>query len=55
MRRDDGGSTSRRVDLQAAQLVLDVAATVCTVRPDLRDHELSGPVVRTAASQTANG
>jgi hypothetical protein len=46
VRRDDGGSTSRHVDLQPAAPVLDVAATLCGVRPDLRDHELSGPVLR---------
>jgi hypothetical protein len=46
VRRDDGGATSRRVDLQPAEPVLDAAATLCEVRPDLRDHELSGPVLR---------
>ena len=46
VRRDDGGATSRQVDLRPAALVLDVAATLCGVRPDLRDHELSGPVLR---------
>jgi hypothetical protein len=46
VRREDGGSTTRRVDLQPASLVLDVAATLCVVRPGLRDHELSGPVLR---------
>ena len=54
VRRDDGGSTTRRVDLQPARLVLDVAATLCSVRPDLRDHELSGPVLRAAASATGD-
>jgi hypothetical protein len=46
VRRQDGGTTSRRVDLQPAALVGDVAATLCRVRPGLRDHELSGPVLR---------
>jgi hypothetical protein len=46
VRREDGGTTSRPADLRPASLVLDVAATLCQVRPDLRDHELSGPVVR---------
>ncbi len=46
LRRQDGGTTSRRVDLQPSALVGDVATTLCTVRPDLRDHELSGPVLR---------
>jgi hypothetical protein len=46
IRRADGGVTSRQVDLEPAGLVLDVARTLCSVRPDLRDHELSGPVLR---------
>ena len=46
VRREDGGSTSRPAELRPANLVLDVAATLCGVRPDLRDHELSGPVLR---------
>ena len=46
VRREDGGSTSRRVELRPAALVLDVAATLCAVRPQLRDYELSGPVIR---------
>lgn len=46
VRREDGGTTSRPAELQPASLVLDVAASLCQVRPDLRDHELSGPVVR---------
>jgi hypothetical protein len=46
VRRDDGGSTTRRVELRPAALVLDVVATLCAVRPELRDHELGGPVLR---------
>jgi hypothetical protein len=46
VRREDGGSATRRVALTPASLVLDVAATLCDVRPELRDHELSGPVLR---------
>ena len=46
LRREDGGSTARRVDLRGAALVLDVAATLCRVRPGLRGYELSGPTVR---------
>ena len=46
VRRDDGGTTTRRVDLVPAAVVLDVAATLCDARPDLRAHELSGPVFR---------
>ena len=50
VRREDGVPTSRAVDLRRAGLVRDVAATVCAVRPDLRDHELSGPALRIRAS-----
>jgi hypothetical protein len=46
VRRQDGGAAVRRLGLEPARLLLDVAATVCSVRPDLRDHELSGPVLR---------
>ena len=46
VRREDGGSTSRPAELRSAALVLDVAASLCLVRPELRDHELSGPVLR---------
>jgi hypothetical protein len=46
VRRQDGGAAVRRLRLEPAGLLLDVAATVCSVRPDLRDHELSGPVLR---------
>jgi hypothetical protein len=46
LRRTDGGAATRRVVLQPAAPLLDVASTLCAVRPDLRDHELSGPVLR---------
>jgi len=46
VRREDGGTTTRRVELTPAAVVLDVAATLCDVRPGLRAHELSGPVLR---------
>jgi hypothetical protein len=46
VRREDGGTTIRRVELTPAAVVLDVAATLCGVRPGLRAYELSGPVVR---------
>jgi hypothetical protein len=49
VRRQDGVATSRRSRLAAAP-ALDVARTLCTVRPGLRDHELSGPVLRPAAA-----
>lgn len=47
VRRADGGSVTRRAVLGPAGPVLDVAATLCDTRPELRDHELSGPVSRT--------
>ena len=46
VRRKDGGTASRPAELRPASLVLDVAAGLCQDRPDLRDHELSGPVPR---------
>ncbi len=55
VRRQDGGSTTRQVVLEPAFLVLDVAATLCAVRPDLRDHELSGPVLRGGAAKDDEG
>jgi hypothetical protein len=51
LRRADGGATSRRVVLQPATPLLDVATTLCAVRPDLRDDELSGPVLRFAGPE----
>jgi hypothetical protein len=47
VRRQDGEAVAERVELRPAALVLDVAASLCRVRPDLRDHELSGPALRT--------
>jgi hypothetical protein len=55
LRRQDGGTTSRRVDLQPAALVRDVATTLCAVRPGLRDHELSGPALRAATTRGGAG
>jgi hypothetical protein len=55
IRRADGGPASREVDLEPASLVLDVAGTLCAVRPDLRDHELSGPVLRGVAAKADTG
>ncbi len=46
VRRADGRSVVRPVDLQPAGPLLSVAATVCGMRPALRDHELSGPVLQ---------
>jgi hypothetical protein len=48
VRRDDGGTAARRVDLQPSALILDAASTLCAVRPALVDHEISGPVTGTA-------
>lgn len=45
VRRADGGEAVRHVPLSSAEPLLDVAATLCAVRPQLRDVELSGPVV----------
>ena len=55
LRRQDGGTASRRVDLQPAALVTDVVATLCAVRPGLRDHELSGPALRPATAGGGDG
>lgn len=44
--REDGGSTTEHAELRPADLLRDVAASLCLVRPELRDHELSGPVLR---------
>jgi hypothetical protein len=46
LRREDGGAVTRRVDLRPTAPLLDVVTTLCGVRPDLRDHEISGPVLR---------
>ena len=45
VRRADGGATTRRVRPEPAALLLDVATTLCGSRPDLRDQEISGPVL----------
>jgi hypothetical protein len=49
VRREDGDSVTERTELRPASVVLDVAASLCLVRPELRDHELSGPVLRTGS------
>jgi hypothetical protein len=51
VRREDGGTTSRPVELRPASVLRDIATTLCAVRPDLRDHELSGPVLRGPADR----
>ena len=45
VRRQDGGSTDRRVRPDPADLLLDVATTLCRSQPGLRDQEISGPVL----------
>jgi hypothetical protein len=46
VRRQDGVSSGVRVALRAGDLLLGVAATICAVRPNLRDYDLSGPIAR---------
>jgi hypothetical protein len=46
VRREDGRSTTERAELRPTAPLLDVAASLCLVPPELRDHELSGPVLR---------
>ena len=48
VRREDGGPAFQRAELRPAGMVLDVAKSVCLTRPELRDHELSGAVLRSA-------
>jgi hypothetical protein len=55
VRREDGGAATRRLRPDPADLLLDVAATVCGVRPGLRDQELSGPVLDGLARNGAGG
>jgi hypothetical protein len=45
VRRQDGGSAARRVRPDPADLLLDVATTLCRAQPGLRDREISGPVL----------
>ena len=46
VRRQDGGRVAARVEVRSGMLLLDVAATLCDVRPELRGYELSGPIAR---------
>jgi hypothetical protein len=56
VRRSDGTSAPRQVDLESATRLLDIAATVCRVSPGLRDRELSGPILRRVdAAKPAGG
>lgn len=43
--RQDGASATRRVLPDPADLLLDVATTLCRSQPGLRDQEISGPVL----------
>jgi hypothetical protein len=52
LRRADGGVATHEVALEPAILVRDVAGTLCSVRPDLRNHELSGPVLQEVAAKS---
>ena len=45
VRREDGARVARRVRPADPRLLLDVATTLCGVRPDLAGQELSGPVL----------
>ena len=45
IRREDGVAVTRRVRPAPADLLLDVVTTVCGALPDLRDQEISGPVL----------
>lgn len=45
VRRADGGSVARRVRPASAEALSGIASTLCAVRPDLVDQELSGPVL----------
>jgi len=47
VRREDGARVTRSARPGAAELLTDVATTLCGARPDLRDQELSGPVLGT--------
>ena len=49
--RADGESARQTTSLNGVSLVLDVAETLCRLRPDLRDYELSGPVLQAAAGE----
>ena len=50
VRREDGAAVTRRVRPEPAGLLLDVATTLCRSRPDLRDQEISGPVLDSLAA-----
>jgi hypothetical protein len=51
VRREDGGRVTRRVAPGTPELLTDVATTLCGARPDLRDQEISGPVLEILADE----
>jgi hypothetical protein len=55
LRRDGSALTPLRDSLDGAALLLDAAQTLCTVRPELRRYELSGPVIRPATDDPTEG
>ncbi len=54
-RRQDGAAVARQVRPDPADALLDVAATLCAVRPDVVDQELSGPVLDGLMDGGTNG
>lgn len=48
--RDDVDLGSQRLSMPDAALLVDAAETLCSVRPSLRDYELSGPILRAASA-----
>jgi hypothetical protein len=55
VRRQDGDRVARRLVPGAAGLLTDVATTLCRSRPDLREQELSGPVLDTLTGDAPGG
>ena len=45
VRRVDGESVVRQVRLRSDDLLLRVATSLCTVKPDVADREISGPIL----------
>ena len=55
VRRADGSGTTLRVRPDPADLLLDVATTLCRSRPGLSDQELSGPVLDAVTAGVPSG
>jgi hypothetical protein len=49
VRRADGSDVVRTTELRSTRPLEDVADTRCSVAPDTRDRELSGPLAATHA------